>query len=85
MIAVEIEITATDANIHVVKSHFLSNFSYPEALTDPSYRGQILALTYPIVGNYGVPSTTERDQYGLLKYVESENIQVPSNSLIRSD
>ena len=83
MIAVEIEITATDANI--VKSHFLSNFSYPEALTDPSYRGQILALTYPIVGNYGVPSTTERDQYGLLKYVESENIQVPSNSLIRSD
>lgn len=49
---------------------------YPEALTDPSYRGQILALTYPIVGNYGVPSTTERDKYGLLKYVESENIQV---------
>lgn len=49
---------------------------YPEALTDPSYRGQILALTYPIVGNYGVPSTTERDQYGLLKNVESENIQV---------
>ncbi|KAK2561590.1 Carbamoyl-phosphate synthase [ammonia] [Acropora cervicornis] len=49
---------------------------YPEALTDPSYRGQILALTYPIVGNYGVPSTTDRDQYGLLKYVESENVQV---------
>ena len=52
------------------------NLSYPEALTDPSYRGQILTLTYPIVGNYGVPSTTERDQYGLLKNVESENIQV---------
>jgi carbamoyl-phosphate synthase small subunit len=31
---------------------------YPEALTDPSYRGQILVLTYPLVGNYGVP----RDQ-----------------------
>ncbi len=29
---------------------------YPEALTDPSYRGQILCLTYPLVGNYGVPS-----------------------------
>ena len=28
---------------------------YTEALTDPSYRGQILALTYPLVGNYGVP------------------------------
>ena len=49
---------------------------YPEALTDPSYRGQILALTYPIVGNYGVPSTTQKDQYGFLKNVESENIQV---------
>ena len=29
---------------------------YPESLTDPSYRGQILALTYPLVGNYGVPN-----------------------------
>ena len=28
---------------------------YPESLTDPSYKGQILVLTYPIVGNYGVP------------------------------
>ena len=28
---------------------------YLEALTDPSYRGQVLALTYPLVGNYGVP------------------------------
>jgi len=58
---------------------FSSTHRYPEALTDPSYRGQILALTYPIVGNYGVPSTTERDKYGLLKYVESENIQVYMN------
>ncbi|XP_059172198.1 carbamoyl-phosphate synthase [ammonia], mitochondrial-like [Physella acuta] len=49
---------------------------YPEALTDPSYRGQILTLTYPIIGSYGVPNTTERDQYGLLKNVESEKIQV---------
>lgn len=28
---------------------------YPESLTDPSYHSQILVLTYPIVGNYGVP------------------------------
>ena len=28
---------------------------YTEALTDPSYKGQILVLTYPLVGNYGVP------------------------------
>ncbi|BFZ22052.1 hypothetical protein BsWGS_25091 [Bradybaena similaris] len=49
---------------------------YPEALTDPSYRGQILTLTYPIIGNYGVPCTKERDEFGLLKNVESEKIQV---------
>uniref|UniRef100_A0A672N1B7 Carbamoyl-phosphate synthase 1 n=1 Tax=Sinocyclocheilus grahami TaxID=75366 RepID=A0A672N1B7_SINGR len=49
---------------------------YPEALTDPSYRGQILTLTYPIVGNYGVPSTQELDELGLKKNVESDRIQV---------
>lgn len=49
---------------------------YPEALTDPSYRGQILTLTNPIVGNYGVPNTKEVDQFGLRKYIESERIQV---------
>ncbi len=40
---------------------------YPESLTDPSYKGQILVLTYPIIGNYGVP---ERHVW------ESNNIQV---------
>uniref|UniRef100_A0A4W4GPZ8 Carbamoyl-phosphate synthase small subunit N-terminal domain-containing protein n=1 Tax=Electrophorus electricus TaxID=8005 RepID=A0A4W4GPZ8_ELEEL len=49
---------------------------YPEALSDPSYRGQILTLTYPIVGNYGVPNTQERDELGLRKNVESDHIQV---------
>ncbi|KAM6978530.1 carbamoyl-phosphate synthase [ammonia], mitochondrial [Tautogolabrus adspersus] len=49
---------------------------YPEALTDPSYRGQILTLTYPIVGNYGVPNTHELDELGLRKNVESDRIQV---------
>ncbi|CAM4601355.1 unnamed protein product [Leuciscus chuanchicus] len=49
---------------------------YPEALTDPSYRGQILTLTYPIVGNYGVPNTQELDELGLRKNVESDRIQV---------
>ena len=34
---------------------------YPESITDPSYRGQILVLTFPLVGNYGVPSREERD------------------------
>jgi carbamoyl-phosphate synthase small subunit len=48
---------------------------YPEALTDPSYRGQILCLTYPLVGNYGVPSfDVVADNLPL--YFESECIQV---------
>ena len=34
---------------------------YPESLTDPSYRGQILVLTFPLVGNYGVPSREAMD------------------------
>lgn len=47
---------------------------YPESMTDPSYRGQILVFTQPLIGNYGVPSA-ERDEFGLLKYFESPNIQ----------
>ncbi|KAF9890982.1 Multifunctional pyrimidine synthesis protein CAD [Aspergillus nanangensis] len=47
---------------------------YPESLTDPSYRGQILVFTQPLIGNYGVPSA-EKDQHGLLKYFESPNLQ----------
>ena len=34
---------------------------YPESITDPSYRGQILIITFPLVGNYGVPSREETD------------------------
>jgi len=34
---------------------------YPESITDPSYRGQILVITFPLVGNYGVPSRDEMD------------------------
>lgn len=43
-------------------------------MTDPSYRGQILVFTQPLIGNYGVPSSV-RDEFGLLKYFESPNIQ----------
>ena len=49
---------------------------YPEALTDPSYRGQILVLTYPLVGNYGVPNTEDKDEYGLPAHFESEQIHI---------
>ena len=55
---------------------------YPESLTDPSYRGQMLVMTYPIVGNYGVP-VDGLDEYGLPKHFESDKIQV--NALIVSD
>ncbi|MFA4947098.1 MAG: glutamine-hydrolyzing carbamoyl-phosphate synthase small subunit [Candidatus Krumholzibacteriia bacterium] len=47
---------------------------YPESLTDPSYRGQILVLTYPLVGNYGVPPAGR--EHGILKHFESERIQI---------
>jgi carbamoyl-phosphate synthase small subunit len=49
---------------------------YTETLTDPSYRGQILCLTYPLVGNYGVPSYDIKDEHGLPKFFESDRIQV---------
>jgi carbamoyl-phosphate synthase small subunit len=49
---------------------------YPESLTDPSFRGQILTFTYPLLGNYGVPSPEARDQHGLPEFLESEHVQV---------
>ncbi|NP_001276451.1 multifunctional protein CAD isoform 2 [Mus musculus] len=48
---------------------------YPEALTDPSYKAQILVLTYPLIGNYGIPSD-EEDEFGLSKWFESSEIHV---------
>uniref|UniRef100_A0A3B3Z5U8 Uncharacterized protein n=1 Tax=Poecilia mexicana TaxID=48701 RepID=A0A3B3Z5U8_9TELE len=46
---------------------------YPEALTDPSYRCQLLTLTYPLIGNYGVPNDTE-GEFGLSQWFESSKI-----------
>ncbi|XP_017768305.1 PREDICTED: CAD protein [Nicrophorus vespilloides] len=46
---------------------------YPESLTDPSYRAQILVLTYPIIGNYGVPGE-QKDEHGLPYFFESSRI-----------
>ena len=54
---------------------------YPESLTDPSYKGQILVLTYPLIGNYGVPDKVKEN--GLLKYFESDKIQI--QALVISD
>ena len=46
---------------------------YPESLTDPSYAGQLMTLTYPLVGNYGVPPFTVEPN-GLATFMESERI-----------
>lgn len=48
---------------------------YTESMTDPSFRGQILTFTYPLIGNYGVPSE-EKNQWGFSKNFESEDIHV---------
>lgn len=47
---------------------------YPESLTDPSYKGQILVLTYPLIGNYGVPATHWIN--GLPTAFESDRIHI---------
>ena len=47
---------------------------YPETFTDPSYHGQILVLTYPMIGNYGVPA--ESDAGGVSKQFESSGIHL---------
>ncbi len=55
---------------------------YPESLTDPSYSGQILVMTFPLVGNYGVPSASE-EANGLSSFYESDHIHV--RALVVSD
>lgn len=55
---------------------------YPESLTDPSYSGQILVITFPLVGNYGVPAASD-DANGLSSFYESEKIHV--RALVVSD
>ena len=47
---------------------------YPESLTDPSYKGQILVSTYPLIGNYGVPS--KEAENGIPKFYESDEIHI---------
>lgn len=47
---------------------------YPESLTDPSYKGQILVSTYPLIGNYGVPG--DELEHGISKHYESDQIHV---------
>ena len=63
-----------NANISGEAVFTTSLVGYPESMTDPSYRGQILVFTQPLIGNYGVPSS-QRDEWNLLRYFESPHIQ----------
>ena len=54
---------------------------YPESMTDPSYAGQIVCFTYPLIGNYGVPD--DETEFGISKNFESDRIHV--RALIVSD
>ena len=55
---------------------------YPESLTDPSYAGQLMVLTYPLVGNYGVPRFSIEEN-GLPTFMESDRIY--ASAIIVSD
>ncbi len=54
---------------------------YPESLTDPSYKGQILTLTYPLIGNYGISGEEEKN--GMHAFFESDRLHI--SGLIISD
>jgi len=55
---------------------------YPESLTDPSYAGQMMVLTYPLVGNYGVPAFSIEPN-GIATFMESDKIH--AEAIIVSD
>ena len=50
---------------------------YTEALTDPSYSGQILVLTYPLVGNYGVPPDFESESIHAAALIATPQSKMP--------
>ncbi|MCB1237230.1 MAG: glutamine-hydrolyzing carbamoyl-phosphate synthase small subunit [Verrucomicrobiae bacterium] len=53
---------------------------YQEVLTDPSYRGQIVTMTYPLIGNYGVnPTDAESGHVHVRGFVIEELCEIPSN------
>lgn len=54
---------------------------YPESLTDPSYKGQILVATYPLIGNYGVPEMRMKNR--MTEFFESDKVQI--TGLVISD
>lgn len=71
-------------NKHITKEIVFQTgmVGYTESLTDPSYKDQFLVLTYPMIGNYGVPSY-EKDANDILRYHESDKIQ-PSALIVNT-
>jgi carbamoyl-phosphate synthase small subunit len=63
----------TDASGEVVFNTGM--VGYPESFTDPSYKDQILVLTYPLIGNYGVPES-EKDEHNIETMFESDDIHL---------
>src|SRR2546427_1331898 len=53
-----------------------SMMGYPELLTDPSYQEQIVVMTYPILGSYGVPPISIQGNGGVPLHFESDSVQV---------
>jgi carbamoyl-phosphate synthase small subunit len=53
-----------------------SMMGYPELLTDPSYQEQIVVMTYPILGSYGVPPSSIRGEGGVPLHFESDSVKV---------
>ncbi|MGI0132704.1 MAG: glutamine-hydrolyzing carbamoyl-phosphate synthase small subunit [Thermoplasmata archaeon] len=65
------------ATSHVGEVVFTTGMvGYPESLTDPSFRGQILTFTFPLLGNYGVPDPARVDAHGLPAFLEAGSVQV---------
>lgn len=71
-----------DANVSGEVVFNTAMMGYPESLTDPSYAGQMMVLTYPLVGNYGVPPFSI-EKNGLATYMESDRIY--ATAIIVSD
>ena len=91
--AKQAKVTLEDGTVFKVKSFrreksvagevvfYTAMTGYPESLTDPSYTGQILVSTYPMIGNYGVPLSAQEN--GIHKYFESHKLHI--SGLIISD
>eukprot|EP00758_Cryptobia_borreli_P006993 Tbor_TRINITY_DN5232_c0_g2::TRINITY_DN5232_c0_g2_i1::g.16598::m.16598 len=57
---------------------------YPEILTDPSFTGQIVIITFPMVGNYGIPGI-EKDAFGVTKNFESQDGKIHVSAVVVSE